>query len=562
MPLASPPVAPATPAHGRSRRHRVARAALLLAFFLLCLHGALWDSPSADEFTHVPSGYFYWRTGNFALYAQSPPLIKLIESAPLLLLRPDLDLAPRIRNDGWYPFVYGTDFMERNRARYDELFFWCRLPVVLLGLLGAWLCYLWSRRLYGNRAALVTLALYCFCPTLIGHAHMATVDVGHAAFFIATLYSFWRYLERPGPARLLLVGAALGLALASKFTAILLLPILLAVAAVDHWRRPRLRLATMAGALAAIAVVGVAMVDLIYLGQGVGHRLGGLALHSDSLSRVLRLLPQATPSPVPLPFLFGLDGILLINQLGENPSYLLGHWSMHGFPGYYLYAILFKSPLPFLAALVALPFARSGDRRADHAVTLPLAIVFVVFTLFSRANFGIRYILPLLPLACVAAGRLVPWLATRGRLAAGAGLVLLGIYPVSAIVTSPDSVAYFNLLARGRGDRLLLDSNLDWGQGLKRLRAFMERRGLASIDLAYFGHVDPAIYGIRWQFPEPGRKSRFVVVSANFAHGYPYVTYADGGMVPVPEDAYAWTAGLPFERNLGGGLLLFRGDAP
>jgi len=235
---------------------------------------------------------------------------------------------------------------------------------------------------------------------------------------------------------------------------------------------------------------------------------------------------------------------------------------MHGFPGYYLYALLFKSPFPFLIALLTLPFARSGARRADHAVTVPLAIVFIVFTLFSRANFGIRYILPLLPLTCIAAGRLVPWIEPRGPLAKSAGLALLCLYPISAVVTSPDSIAYFNFLARGRGDRLLLDSNLDWGQGLKRLRVFMERQGLASVDLAYFGHVDPAIYGIRWQFPEPGRKSRFVVVSANFVHGYPYATYADGGMRPVPENAYAWTAGLPFERDLGGGLLLFRGDAP
>ena len=31
-------------------------------------------------------------------------------------------------------------------------------------------------------------------------------------------------------------------------------------------------------------------------------------------------------------------------------------------------------------------------------------------------------------------------------------------------------ISYFNLLTGGRGDKILLDSNLDWGQGLKRVR--------------------------------------------------------------------------------------------
>lgn len=539
----------------------MARAALLSAFFLLALHAALWDSPTADEFTHVPSGYFYWRTGNFALYAQSPPLVKLIESAPLLVLRPDLDLSPRIRNDGWYPFEYGTDFMERNRARYDELFFWCRMPVIGLGLLAAWLCYLWSCRLYGDRGGLLTLALFCFCPTLIGHGHVATVDMGHAAFFIATLYTYDRFLERPALGRAAIVSLALGLAVLSKFTAVLLLPILLAVTAADLWRRSDRRRALLsAGFLIGILVGALLVVDAVYLFQGVGRPLGGLAIKSTPLRGILSMLPDATPSPLPLPFLFGLDGILLINEIGENPSYLFGHWSMHGFPGYYAVTLLYKSPLPFLVAALAIPFARGGARRRDHGVIVPLALVAVVFTLFSRANFGIRYILPLLPLVCVAAGRLAPWLETRSRRWRAAALALLATYPLSALVSTPDSLAYFNLLARGRGDRILLDSNIDWGQGLKRLRAFMARRGLQSIDLAYFGHVDPAIYGISSRLPEAHDPGRYVAVSVNFLHGFPYATYADGAMRAVPENEFAWTAALPVEENIGGGILILKGE--
>jgi len=138
----------------------------------------------------------------------------------------------------------------------------------------------------------------------------------------------------------------------------------------------------------------------------------------------------------------------------------------------------------------------------------------------------------------------------------GAGLALLLAYPPSVLLATPDTISYFNLLAGGRGDRYLIDSNLDWGQGLERLRAYLDREHLPGIALAYFGHVDPALYGIRYRLPDPHRPG-LAAVSVNFLHGYPYVTDIAGHMVPVPADAYTWIAQHPRRADLGGGLLLF-----
>ena len=53
---------------------------LLLAFVLLCAHGLRWDTPTVDEFAHLPAGWYYWQTGSFALFPQNPPLVKLLSA--------------------------------------------------------------------------------------------------------------------------------------------------------------------------------------------------------------------------------------------------------------------------------------------------------------------------------------------------------------------------------------------------------------------------------------------------------------------------------------------------
>ena len=172
-------------------------------------------------------------------------------------------------------------------------------------------------------------------------------------------------------------------------------------------------------------------------------------------------------------------------------------------------------------------------------------------------DYGIRYVLPVLPLACIYAGRLAPWLSARGRTLRAAGLACLALYPLSVLLATPDTLDYFNVLAGGQGDRILLDSNLDWGQGLKRLKRYMDREGIETIGLAYFGHVDPAIYGIRWQFPDPNHPGP-VAISANFLHGYPYATYANGHILPIPPGAFRWVGRSPRVAELGGGIFVYR----
>jgi hypothetical protein len=531
-------------------RTRLAAALLLTLFVLLCAHGLRWDTPTVDEFAHLPSGYYTLKTGRFDLFPLNPPLIKVLSALPLLALDPALDPAARIENTGWYPWIYGTDFLERNRAIYDRIFLLGRLPVVVLGILLGWLIFRWARELYGDEAGLVALYLAVFFPSLIAHAHLATVDVGLAFFLVLALYFFHRFLERPGAAGLVLCGAVLGLAQLSKFTALLLYPVFVLLAGIT------LRSKRRSTSVILIFLISVLVLDAGYLFREVGRPVGAFRFESRLLRTAASALPAGFPVPLPASYLQGLDSLQLIDEVGEYPEYLLGRWSREGSPAYYLVVILFKTPLPLLAALLLAPFARTRGARGQAFLWLPVLVLLVFFSI-SKVHYGIRYILPIFPLLFIDAGRLVPWVRTRGRVVRIAALALLLAYPLSALLATPDTISYFNLLAGGRGDRILLDSNLDWGQGLKRVRAFMDREGIDRIGLAYFGHVDPALYGIAWDFPRPDRPG-LVAVSANFLHGYPYATYANGRIVPVPPGAFTWIGRHPRVADLGGGIFVYR----
>ena len=549
---------------------------LLGAFAVLCVHGLIWDSPTVDEFTHLPAGLHYLETGRFELGDRNPPLIKVLAALPpRLLLHPAVYTEAQVRNSGWYPWVYGTVFMEQNRPIFLKTYMLGRLSIVAVVLLMGVLVYLWARELYGRKAGLVALTFFAFCPTLIGHAHVVTIDAGGATFLLLALYLFYRFVKEPSPGRLALAGIGLGLAEISKMTTLFLYPLFVILAVVSlakGWRFPPRRtgeersgVGASLASLFLIFLISLLVIDSAYLFQGVGQRLGDYEFQSRFMKGLAGALPAGFPVPLPSAYMEGFDSIRLDTELGEFPNYLFGRWSREGTPVYFLVAFLFKTPLILVAALLAAPFLRIRRPLGEFFVWLPLIILFASFSLFSlKVNYGIRHILPTFPLVFIFASRWAPFLEGpffegKRKALRTAAAVALCLYPVSALLATPDTLSYFNVLAGKQPDRILLDSNLDWGQGLRRVKAYMDREGLERVPLVYFGHVDPALYGIQWGFPREGSGYRGpVVISANFLHGYAYATYAQGRMMPVPAGAFTWIARSPRVEDLGGGMYVYQ----
>ena len=65
----------------------------------------------------------------------------------------------------------------------------------------------------------------------------------------------------------------------------------------------------------------------------------------------------------------------------------------------------------------------------------------------------------------------------------------------------PHYLTFFNELAGGpdNGHKILIDSNLDWGQELIGLRNYMTQENISSVKLSYHGTADPTAYGVVYE---------------------------------------------------------------
>src|SRR5438876_3614685 len=162
----------------------IAAIALIGTFCLQALLAVPRLSATSDEPVHLASGYSYWKTRDFRMNPEHPPLAKLLAALPLLALHPAFDTESQIWKTG-DEINFGDHFLYGNDA--DRLLFWARLPMVLVAAIGAGVTFLWARDLFGPAAGLFALTLYAFCPNLIAHGMLVTTDVPLAAFTVLTM---------------------------------------------------------------------------------------------------------------------------------------------------------------------------------------------------------------------------------------------------------------------------------------------------------------------------------------------------------------------------------------
>jgi dolichyl-phosphate-mannose-protein mannosyltransferase len=527
------PRAASAPAGGRrldpagflARHERRWVIALLLLHAGLALWGAARNSVTFDENFHLPSGVVAVTRRQFHVSAVNPPLVKALCALPALALgavSPD----PAVVATGNQALV-GESFMRRNAGRYHRVFFGARMVVVALSLALGMLVWRFARRLYGPAAGVLALGFYAVAPEALAHAGLATLDVATGLGLVATVYAFWLFV-RTGRWRWWGATAlALGAFALTRFTAMLMFPILalllVLVALRGHLHRP-LRL-TLGTVLLVPAVV--AALNLGYLGRTSFLPLARATFHSERFQSLQRAAP-GLQVPFPDEWLRGLDWQARESQGGTTPTYLLGRVHLGPVWYYFPLALLFKWPLGFLGALAARSIKwRLAARRHEDFLLVPGAVFLAGGMFLVQLNAGVRYMFPLLPLGCIWIGALAG--ARRrdprprrpgGRLAAA----LLALAALEAGACAPWYLAFFNWPSGGPGGgyRLVNDSNVDWGQGLIALRDEMRRRGIGSIHLAYHGTTDPAVYGIAYRpflGGAPDSRSEWIAISSYYFVG-------------------------------------------
>ncbi len=365
----------------RSVAFALCTALLLLVMFMMQLMSAGTESQTVDEGAHLTAGYSYWKTGDYRLNPEHPPLIKLLASVPLLFLpiHLPLDHSSWESRDQW---AFAREFLYRNTISADHILLLGRLPVMILGLVLVVCVGLWSRHRWGFVGGLLSMILVVFDPTVLAHSRYVTTDIGVTLFFFATVFFFARFLERPAISRWWPVALVFALAQLSKFSAEILWAVLVALwilRRISHDQHRDLSLQRALLFFGSLVVTTYAAAFVMYGFEvkppladpqfaavydaaeiwkpEIAEAQPGLArtvLHITDPASTLGTRIRHAFGAVPLPaytFFRGLSQVVWHNYWGHS-SYLLGDFRSTGWWYYFPVAFLVKTPLATLALLV------------------------------------------------------------------------------------------------------------------------------------------------------------------------------------------------------------------
>jgi hypothetical protein len=492
---------------------------LLLSFGLQLASTVRQESLTWDEGDHIFAGYMSWKTHDFGLNPEHPPLMKLLGTFPLLRLPLKV---PALQHRYFKDEAYndGRELLFGNAPNYsaESLTFRVRLAAGIVAILMGLLVFMAAQEMFGTGAAFVALLLVTFEPTVLAHGALVTTDIGVSCFFLAAVYAFYRYCKVASASRLAAAGVAAGLALATKHSAVLLLPILVALAGcevafrLNGDRRGR-RALKMVWSLAVIGAIAVGVLWAFY-GFRYAARPAGLMLDPSLADYVHPLRPieakgimlLARFHLLPESYLYGLADVRAMAN--GMPSFIFGKVYEHGVWFYFPAVLLIKSTLGLLAmallAFAALAVGRFRKWREILFLLIPPMIYFWV-AMGSSLNIGARHILPVYVFLCVfAAGGSWAWIEFAGRQRSRGWSYAIAALLLCQVLSSarayPNYMAYSNELWGGPSQtyKYLTDSNTDWAQQLLAVKRYTDEHGIKDCWMAYFADpfLLPADYGI------------------------------------------------------------------
>jgi len=508
-------------------------------------------SATMDEPNHITRGLTYLKTGDLRLARIHPPLINVLCALPLIADRRVVLPLDDPNWEGRNLDQFAFNFLWRSNNDGPSIVFRARLPIILITILFAGLVYLWARELYGPMAALLAVTLFAFDPNILANGSIATNDVGVAFFSTLSLYTFWRWLARPSWVRGIIAGLAFGLAQASKFSALFLVAALPLIA-LAHFamlprsERPRINLTKVLVSVGLFLIIGGAIVAAFY---------------------GFRMRPSGHAGGVRMTSYLGELRLLRNRISGGNPTFLLGSYSSSGWWYYFPFAFLVKTPVPTLGLIVAGFVYSWRNRTLRRALVLLIpAAIYLGGSIVSPLAIGYRHLLPAVVLLMIFASQVAGSLFHWPSKVAWAGAALMIWLAATSFFSFPDDMAYFNELVGGssNGYKVLVDSNLDWGQDLVGLRKYMERERIESVKLSYFGSADPAAYGVRFE-PLPGYP-QYIWKSPTFP---PFLLHPSAGIYAISatnlqgslfqnHNLYAWFRERKPDAVIGKTILIYK----
>ena len=529
----------------RSKPGFIIPGLLCLLFVAQCVWFMKTQSLSNDEPLHIVAGTEAWRLDRFERWNDHPPLVFLLSTLPELVVHGKISIGEDVKY---------ADAISPN----PEVVAWAgRSVIVLMGVLLDLLLWITARRLFSEGAANFALALFAFSPSLIANFSISCNDGATAlvTFAVAMQLVYWRRSQSWG--RAIALGLLLGAMLSTKFSlpamfALALALVLILKPTAVEWnpRNWNWRQAIAMALLAFFFVWGT----YFFHWTKVEVKNGFVTVTSPNRTKpatgdthrhfnLTAYLPAGE-------YIEGMGRVANHLNLG-HPTYFMGQISHDkGWKMYFPTVVALKWPpvilALFLSALI-LALMRKIKFPADLLIFSLFPGLYFFIAIFSKVDLGERHILLIYPFALLFVASV--WHYAREKRAILALLtVLVLVNVVDTLRYAPGYLSYFTPFVNPATSwKLLSDSNLDWGQGLLALRDYQAQHP-ETLHVAYFGTMDPKLYGIRYTPLEPGQRvTGTVVVSA---------THLSGQLLDDP-NGYHWLLQYPTKTILDHSLHVF-----
>ncbi|MDP3792491.1 MAG: glycosyltransferase family 39 protein [bacterium] len=559
-------------------KYKITAVLIVISALILAVTSVWDDSPIVDEIPHIGAGYSYIAKGDHRLNPEHPPLAKDFAGISLRIL--GIKGQPAFDSKFWQEDIngqweFGRKLIFNSDNDVDRLVRYAKLPQLIFFILSGIIIFIWARKLYGNKAALIALFLFSFSPTILAHSRFVTTDMPALFGILLGTYFFLKYLEKPTKNNLWLAGIAFGVAQLTKYSVFLLIPFFIVLAVIYAFlNSPKSKILTtyyfLLSTFFIIAIGFLLVVWPVYYFHTWNYPPERQRADTEYLlgSYGNRLIPDRVIELSDKPVIRGLaeyaTGLLMVTQrsIGGNTTYFMGEVRNWAWPQYFPMVYFLKEPLSFWFLLIitflflgaktkfstfSYQLSKLKDWAKNHFTELAMLLWLAFYwytSIRSNLNIGVRHLLPVYGFTFILlSGQLVKigksitskkFLTTYCILLA----TLFGWYLYENLNVYPYYLTYFNQVAGGPsgGYRYVVDSNLDWGQDVKRLAKWVENPpaggNIQKISLDYFGWADQNYYlknKLVWitagkykntrEFLADNTEGGYIAVSASFYMG-------------------------------------------
>jgi hypothetical protein len=585
-------------------------ACILLIMFAISISVSRQDAAIMDEVAHIPAGYSYVHYHDFRLNPEHPPLLKDLAGIPLQFLNVTFPTNEQFwTTDANGQWNAGWQFMYFPTNDTEAIMFWSRFPIILISLVLGFVIFKWAKELFGTKTGLLALALYAFDPNILGHNHYVTTDLGIAAFSVFAFYFFSKYLKNPNWKSTVLAGIFLGLAQLAKFSGVLLFPILGLTLLIyifarkeklksSFWGSQKIRKFWLqkfyhyAASFILIIVICFALIWAVYavniykMPAEKVHQLIDTQLGSGTLKLVGNPLHKMADNAILRPMGQYLIGFFMVfgRVAGGNTTYFFGQVTNQSFRAYFPMVFLIKETIPLLILLLTASalglylFLRNNlsdfpkrvlkniKNYLDEHITETMMLMFIALyayvSITGNLNIGFRHLFPILPFMYILISKevialLVQLRGNAKKIMASIVVLLVMWLMAETAFAYPYYLAYFNETIGGskNGYKYVTDSNVDWGQDLKRLTNWVDENNIGTIRVDYFGGGDVKHYlgdkAVIWH-AGMGQEPGWYAISATFLQNSLYYKITFG------EADYQWLRERTPYAEIGNSILIYK----